>query len=322
MYNNKIKSRFISEQYADTPRLAKVAKTLFATLSKYENEWQNDACTVSAEALSSALAEMKPRGIFTNSSDPRKTVLVQYVKWCLENNIPDANPEAVNIATPPVKKEVIEQCLFKSPKELSGFLDDAFDDEDKNSLDLTLRGMCWLAYMGFSETDALKVCPEHINFEAKIVTYNGESYPLYPQSIKCISKCVQLKSFTIVRRLYQTEEPRIDGNTILRGIVESSTTVQKMRHSMSRKITKAMNDGMIDRRVNYNQVWISGLFYRAYQSELTPEEYFERIVKKQMMGVDYKLGRGATINTIKNRHINKYLNSYGIWLSSVIFEKP
>ena len=87
MYNEELKTRFIRD-YTGSLNTANVATTIFNAFEKYEQEWNADLCTKSAEELQPAVDEVV--GLRTKSKWMTLIILKEYVKWCIAMQVPGA----------------------------------------------------------------------------------------------------------------------------------------------------------------------------------------------------------------------------------------
>ena len=87
MYNENLKTGFI-RQYTKSINTAEVCRQTFNSMQPFEEQWDADLCTRSAEDLHPALEKMV--GFRVKSKYMRLIILKDYVKWCMACGVPGA----------------------------------------------------------------------------------------------------------------------------------------------------------------------------------------------------------------------------------------
>ena len=73
--------------------------------------------------------------------------------------------------------------------------------------------------------------------------------------------------------------------------------------------------GHTDLKLSYYRVWISGVFFRAFENEqMGIEPDFSTVVSQQVEGKTYKLDSGRNTQDAKKRQlVHDYLEDYQRW---------
>lgn len=310
MFNEEVKSRFL-ESYTESITMAQNCSYLFEACEKYESEWGADLCTMDKDSLQEMVDSLAGMRVHTNQV--QIGFLKDYVKWCIENDIPGACDGMLKIQE--VGLDGIRKHMVSSPLHLQMYLDEVCLSEDKRSVDNTYRCFYWLAYAGMLEADILNMRVRDVDLENMVVRCDGINYPIYREALQSVKNCVKLNMFTQYHTLFQRDVPRIDGDLLLRG-VKSNPTPVKMRTKLSRLSKEKLANGDTKLQLSYLRVWLSGVFYRAYERERLGIEISFRDVAIQFTraktngDIDTS---DAKVQKAIGRTANMYLNDYKRW---------
>jgi len=272
MYNQEQKLAFI-EECAKTESGKKRCREVFEVFSKYEERWSADLSTRDAKELSAILKDMA--GIRGKSQYNYVSFVRKYLRWCGY----EGTAKEISIDT----TENVTAALVKDPKQFQECLDQMFEPENKQRVDLIYRCYLWLGYMGIQEGDTLSITTDDVDLDRNIVTVGEEEFMIPQQAARVFESCATLTQFKYhhPRNVNEeTDRDRVPGKLLLRGYRTSqdeSINIFGFRVYVS-KATKAHN---MDVSLSYFRAWLSGLFYRAYQKELAGEEVSFRDVKFQ-----------------------------------------
>ena len=313
MYNEELKIKFV-RSYTTSVSMAKLCETIFNKVGQYEERWGEDVCTRTADELQPMIDNIV--GFRSRSKWSTLIVLKDYVKWCLGTNVPNACDGMLKINT--VGLDNVRTQMVSIPKHLQRYLDEIYDPESDQSTDNIYRCFFWLAYSGMKETDILEVKCSEVDFASLTVRHNGEEYEIYREAISAFKNCAELNSFVYNHPLYSASrtvwKPRAEGDTLVRGI-RSTSSLNAMRMTLSRKAKEALDNGKTTQRLSYYRVYLSGLFYRMYEREKSGETVdFTADALKFMEGREYQFDKGCKNEAIKKREIAKdYLEDYQRW---------
>lgn len=310
MYNEELKVRFIKD-YTNSINTANVATVIFNAFEKYEEVWQADLCTQSAEALQTAVDEAV--GIRAKSKWMTLIILKEYVKWCMAMKVPGACDGMLHIET--VGLDKIRRQMVSSPLHLQKYLDTLFDPESEETMDNLYRCYFWMAYGGIDEEDTISIKTEDVDFKEMVIRYKDTRVPIYREALPAFQNAVSLGSFLYKNANYKKpiRRDRLSGDTIMRGI-KATTKTFTMRTTLSKRNIKAIKEGKTDMQLSFYRVRMSGLFYRVYERERAgiPIDFSEAAVHA-MEGKTYSLTGRVKIEHKQNRIERDYMEDYQRW---------
>lgn len=130
MYNTETKTRFITEFSTNTGR-RNAAVSMFNALEHYEVKWDADVCTRSKDELQPVVSEIV--GFRANSKKLRLTILKEYVRWCIKQDIPGACDGLLQIEELGLEK--LKRQMVANPKHLQRYLNCICDKESEETVD-------------------------------------------------------------------------------------------------------------------------------------------------------------------------------------------
>lgn len=321
MFNSELKQKFIEHVSAMGKSRETSTKYIFTALEPFENEWQADVCTRSAEELSDALGEIA--GFRKQSKRTRMSILREYCKWCLENNVPGACEGILNVKDDEIGLNKLRRQMVANPRHLQQFLDSFLEKEEECNMDCVYRAYFWLAFSGVREEELSLLQASNLDFINMVIRVNGNEYPIYRESIPSLKRCAEEKEFklkhpNIITPVYRK---RVDGDWLLRntrGEDSSSTSTKLIRIEISRKLKNSKNKygGEIrELRLSYYRARLSGIFYRKYEEERAGIEVdFGDIVAEDTKGKVYNLSSGRNRIEAKYRQLARdYMTDYTRW---------
>ena len=318
MYNIEQKDRFV-KQYTMRISIRDACFSVFNAFEPFETEWGADLCTRDAETLQPIVDEMI--GLRAKSQQLRLTILQEYVKWCLKTGVQGACDGMLRVET--VSLEKMKRQTVKNPKHLQRYLDEICDAESEQTADNTLRCYYWLAYSGMREEDIFSVKDSDVDFAEMLVHFNGKDYPIYREAIKALRNCATLSRFVYRHPNYGGDKTvyrdRADGRLLVRGI-RAVPSVASMRVELSRRSKRCIESGRTSMQLSYYRVWLSGRFYRLYETELAGGTVdFTELAAEHMEGRTYKLESGRNTPMAKQRKLAaEYAIDYNRWKATLI----
>ena len=310
MYNEELKVRFIKD-YTNSINTANVATVIFNAFEKYEEVWQADLCTQSAETLQTAVDEAV--GIRAKSKWMTLIILKEYVKWCMAMKVPGACDGMLHIET--VGLDKIRRQMVSSPLHLQKYLDTLFDPESEETMDNLYRCYFWMAYGGIDEEDTISIKTEDVDFKEMVIRYKDTRVPIYREALPAFRNAVSLGSFLYKNANYKKpiRRDRLSGDTIMRGI-KATTKTFTMRTTLSKRNIKAIKEGKTDMQLSFYRVRMSGLFYRVYERERAGISIdFSEAAVHAMEGKTYSLTGRIKIEHKQNRIERDYMEDYQRW---------
>lgn len=310
MYNAEMKTRFIRE-YTGSLNTANVAQRVFNALEKYEEAWNADLCTRSAEELQPAVDEIV--GLRTKSKWMILTILKEYTKWCIAMGAPGACDGMLKVRS--IGLEKVRHQMVSGPRHLQKFLDEMLDSENEETIDNIYRCYFWMAYGGIDEEETILVRKDQVDFDHMIIEYKDTSAPIYREAIPAFKNVVSLDSFCYKHPHYNQiiRRDRVPGDTLMRGI-RATTKTFTMRTTLSKRNIKAVEEGITDMRLSFYRVRMSGLFYRVYEMERAgfPVSFSDATLR-EMKGKNYTLQEHEKIKHRQNRIERDYMEDYQRW---------
>lgn len=314
MYNEDQKLDFIRYKYRLDSSSARLAVATFETCAPFEKEWGADICTKSAKDIEPVANKLV--GMRSKSKWPRYNILKSYVQWCKAIGVPDVCDGIFYVKFDELSK--LRTQMVRNPAHLQGYLNEIFEPENENTVDNTYRCYYWMAYGGIDEEDILRITVSDIDFSEKIIKYRDTAVEIYRQAWPAFDKAIHLTEFQWRARVGKDGNSlirkRADGDVIVRGIA-GIPNQNVMRATLSRRAKQCSEAGLTDMRLSYARVWMSGLFYRMYQEELsTGIVDFSDVARQFMNGKTYNLEKDRGTLEDKRRKVQKnYTDDYQRW---------
>lgn len=210
--------------------------------------------------------------------------------------------------------------MVKSPTHLKIYLDDVFLSKGREATEAEViyKAYCWLVYMGILDDDLHDLTAENVNLDEMAVYVNGLKYMIYTDAYSSIKACVEEEVFEYVHPKYRSIIQRYPEGTevkrLLRGVKGEATT-QSLKNKFSNLAEQALKEGRTSIRLNYQSIRSSGLFYRAYESELSSYNadvnFFDAVW--QEFGEKFKDDDEKSRMTKITRNERLYMESYVQW---------
>lgn len=313
MYNEELKTRFIRE-YTKSISMADACVRAFDAMEPYEDEWGVDFCTKSEADLAPVIEKLV--GFRVRSRWQRIIIFQKYVKWCIVNKVNGACDGMLKVDNVGLGK--VRTQMIANPTQLQVYLDVICDPESEQTTDNVYRCFYWMSYSGMSEDEILAARITDVDFENMIIRSGHNEYEIYRESLPAFKNVVTLTEFVYKHPNYPPDKivkrNRVPGSTLIRGI-RSTISAPAIRVELSRRSKDAVDEGLTDKQLSHNRVWLSGLFYRMHQRELAgiPVD-FSGEASRFMEGKTYKLDTGRNTQEAKKRAIvNDYLQDYERW---------
>lgn len=307
MYNEELKTKFI-RNYTQSPATAKHAGVIFNAVEPYEQIWGADLCTKSTEELQPIVDSMV--GLRYNSRWMTISILKEYTRWCCAHKVPGAQDGMAGVEV--VGIDAVRKRMVASPLHLQKFLDEVFDPESDETIDIIYRCFYWMAYAGIDEEDTFLITVDDVDFTSMSIRYKGMNVPIYREALPAFRNAVGLTSFAYKHPNYSKviRRDRVSGVTIMRGI-KTTALLSTIRSTLSTRVSKAIADGKTEQQLSFYRVWISGLFYRMYERERAGFPVnFSEAATRYMVGKTYK---NRTEQAQRNLLARDYLIDYQRW---------
>ncbi len=310
MYNEELKTKFI-RSYTQSIHTANVATTIFTVMSVYEEGWQADLCTKSAEELQPVIDEIM--ALRSRSQWMAMTILKEYVKWCILMKVPGACKGMLNITA--VGLDKVRRQMVSSPLHLQRYLDSLFDREQEETVDNIYRCYYWMAFGGIKEEDTLLIKASDVDFSEMCVRYKNTDIPIYREALPAFHNTAELTSFLYKHPHYTKpiRRNRIEGDILMRGI-KANTKILTIRAVLSKRSKFAVEQRKTDLQLSFYRVWMSGLFYRMYERERAgiPVDFSEAAANF-MEGKTYHVTGRIKVKHKQNQKERDYMEDYQRW---------
>lgn len=311
MFNESLKSKFI-KYYTDSVKTRALCESLFNSLEKYENNWNADICTKSQSEVEPVIEELV--SFRSKYKATRLVILRNYAKYCISLRIPGACNGILQVN--PSGLDKMKRYMVSNPLMLQMYLNILYEPESEETTNNIYRCFYWLAYAGIDEDDILNIKCSDIDFDNMLVRYNGFNYPIYRESIPAFRNCALLTQFRYINPNHATVKyiDRVSGDQLLKGI-KSVQDIKTIRVSLSRTSKQKKDEGKTNLRLSYNRVYLSGVFYRKYETEMAgiPVDFVDEAAKF-IAGKTYKFDSCRKSTNQKLREISQsYYEDYQRW---------
>lgn len=268
MYNPKLKKKFMKYYTvlnSDSPTMLQRAQQAMERIAKYEESWNEDICVhKNIDDLQEVFDNFS--GNSSSYSNGQLSPLREYCKWCFAIGEAKTKPEFLNI-----KKRTPHKMTMNtvgSPLELQMHLNKCFDPDTKENIHIVYRSYFWLAFIGFTQSEAFKITIDEVDLENLVIIHGDLKLPIYKEGFPTLKKCKELTEFIIENANYkkgERRESRMPGNLLLRGCKQNPG--KHLNTECSRNQIGKASDDETDVRLNYKTVWHSGIFYWMLQQE-------------------------------------------------------
>ena len=316
MYNTEQKSKFVKENITAVT-MREYVLWFFNAFEPYEEQWGSDMCTRSSAEIEEVFKKMT--GFRAKTKYRPLTTLKMYIKWCIQNNVPNTNSDLLNYDNDGIDK--MRHTTVRNPRHLQLFLDALCEPEENQTIDNNLRTYCWLAYSGMKSEDVFEVRSSNVDFDKMQISFNGRFYPIYVEALPAIRNCVTLRSYIYPHGNYTelSRQDRQPGDILLRGI-KATQNPDTMRVLLANRKREAMKAGKTDLDLSYKKIWFSGIFYQMYQMEQggAPVD-FSGIIDFWRDGKPYKLDSGKNTQESRIRQVSGfYKEDYERWKQTLL----
>lgn len=314
MFNEETKQRFLNE-FTSKESVRRNYATALKAISVYEEKWNADFCTKSAEELQPVFEALC--GGSVRSVVARRKIYVNYVRWCLDNGIPGACDGAMHTEVK-VSQSYYESTMIGSPLHLQRFLNSVYTPEEFGYMDMIDRCMFWLLYCGVEFDDLMNLRKSDVDFNDLTVNVDGMKIRLYAESLPsvrfaCTATELRFPSDKSGRRKSVVTIERSNSEWILSRTVKE----EKHKHSLANRFTNQIEDLRkigrdIQRTPTFTTVWRSGVFYREFQRETAGlptslPEIAQRYAEKREMR------SSSNLKESKTNYLKTLRRDYRIW---------
>lgn len=315
MYNENQKRAFIESHTNSDKTMAKIVQ-IFSWFEPYEEDWGLDLSQQSAEKLQPVVNELT--GVRSKSTELILIILKEYVKWCGRSGY-EVSKGIFDVRINTIDK--IQNQMVASPLHLKAKLDEFFEPVDEETIDITYRVFLWMAFAGLDDKDAIRVTADCVDLKNLRINFEGHSYEIYKECIQDFEKSCNLTDFQYKHPNYITRRDRAGGNLIMRGIRTPTVDLKTIRPVINKKFSvgdTGETSGRQKSRISYKRIYLSGIFYRAYERERAGlpvdfSEFVARSIERKEKTKKYTVTKTRTLATIANTIEREYLADYEKW---------
>ena len=319
MFNPDTKEKFL--QTIKSESTYKMARYTLESISKYEESANKDLIYFTHDEIDRMVtAEF---GGTTASRMSRVGYMRMYFSWAKSIGLND-NMHSLNGISMGIGADAIIDKYVYSPRHLNEYLDAVFDPVEKETADLILRGLFWLAFCDVPYKYAESIKKSNVDLADCSIRVGGSYYPIFAESVDVFSKLISLDSFRFFHPLYTTKETwreRADSEYLFRGLKRKdnkSRTDGARHHSIASDATKklkaAVKKGIISDSITYETVRRSGTFYKMYLREQSGIEVnFEAAAMKDVDAEKVKAMSKKQLSNYISRKKRLLSNDYRAW---------
>ena len=314
MFNAELKNKYLSgcKSKVNPERLFKKSRD-------YETAANLDLCQLDVETVNKLISYNSGYNIKTART--LISALRRYCLWCKEQGI-DVNPDLLSIKN--VDQTIgVKRSMVSSPSRLKSIMDYIFSRPDEQTDECLLKCFLWCAFFGVPTESVDFVCEvlkTDLDIEKGIIVVDNCSYEMYEESIPDFFNLKNLNAFAFRHPTYKSVvyRKRIQSDYLFRGLESGkSKTGHINAGTMISKIGSITRGG--ERTLRYSDIYLSGIFYRAFQLEtegFTPD--FTKYIQSRFGDVDLsRLPRNSNLNSQRRISAQNWyrdlLTNYEVW---------
>ena len=270
MFNAELKDRFLETFQSEAER--RNFQTLFRQTEETERILGRDLWGWTQDEVEEFIMGLNVR----HTAALRKSAFIRtYLRWCADANGGNVEGEVLELKRVSVRATPENNRLFADPQDLQEFMDSVFEPEEMCRVDNIYRALFWMGFSGIHSKDVLSVRMNDYHRETQEIVLNGQSYPLYAQSIASLDNCLILDKFSrascVGGKAFEVQLPRMEGDEILRPVAQrNATNKPELRRFMQRAndLIQKKAGGEKYRSIRYSDLYVSGIFCRMHEIEL------------------------------------------------------
>lgn len=307
MYNSGHKTKFISTIMSGTNR--QIAEKIFIKTEAAESELNKDLYLFSDDEIRSIISEILPARKEGQTS--RIKILFDYFDFSrLVTGLVIPEHDLLKYDS---LNEKFAATMVDGPDGLARYLESVFPSGEGNRIDCIYKCYCWLAFMGVNEEDALDIKVSDVELDYLDVLYKGAALPIYREAYMDFRRAVTSTEFVTFHPLYPDKpniRQRIPGDGLLRG-VKAVPNTSTFRSTLTHRGQEAFNSGKTDKKLSYQRIRLSGLYYETFMLErrgVVPDFRSEAETEILRKGKEYN-----RLNDYIRQSAKRYLDDYYRW---------
>lgn len=262
MYNEDVKATYLS-----CCKNKRNTILLFKKSERYEREAKTDLCKLSSETVKGIIANHYGNSI--KSARSAVSVLKGYCRWCKDQGF-DINYELLSIKD--VDQSIsTKKAMVSSPGRLQSILDIIFSKPEEETDECLMKCYLWCAFFGVPAEESkyiFETLKTDLDLDNLIITVADHRYEMYEESAPDFYNLKTLDTFAFSHPTYKKiiRRKRLSSDYLFRGVESGKNKIGHVtQSSIISRIGKKMRGK--NRSLRYYDIYLSGVFYRAYQLE-------------------------------------------------------
>ena len=184
-----------------------------------------------------------------------------YCKWCIRNKLCDSNV-LTEVRIPELHE--LRLSLLSSASDLHFALNEIFEDERKNTVDVIGRALMWVLYSGVELETAVELTAENVDLKNREIHVNGKTYKYSKHAAYSIRAAATLDELIYQNNVYTTVRPRGAGDKLFRAFTDEYSP-SFVRYAYLKKLERAHRSEKTIRELSSGNIWRSGICDMLYQ---------------------------------------------------------
>lgn len=260
MYNETKKQEYLnSAKFAHRTR--NLIADIFNKLESYEQTAGKDISEFSAKELNSVLYD----GFLISKQstyDNILSIINRYKEWVGAPTLKDSEELDGTL--------MLRKTMVSSPVHLRTVLDQGFLTADFETIDVIIRAMYWLLFMGLTPKQIVSVTKDDVDFNTMTVNCDGEIFLIEALAVESLRFACESEYIILDNPAYNeaVKRPRAEGSEILRCYTPLNGSLSNLR----RRAYEIFQSREMQNPPVFSNIWYSGIFYRKFLAEMMGDE--------------------------------------------------
>lgn len=282
MYNEQRKTDFLTGMNRSN-KFKGCTYTLFKTSEPFEAEWGCDLTERPKDDIQKIINKLP----ISNYEMSRLyiSILRRYIAWSKDRGY-EVHSTLVGTDFDYTKSDLDAAGFVASPLHLEHMMDELvyvdpydptvvkprFAPVEDGTVDILRRTFLWLAFCGIDSDDVFNIKTSDVDFIGMVIRHGRRIYEIYREAVPALHAAVTRTTFVNIHEnpYYKIEKPRVDSDALMRGCVGKHVGIRGFTTVIHRKfdlVPVERETNAVERRVSYQRVYLSGIFYRWYECE-------------------------------------------------------
>lgn len=233
---------------------------VFRAAAPVEQELDTDCCRFPAERAKQLIRE-----VFLPTTTHWRLMLAyyNYCRWCMRQKYCNGNVVALSMIT---EIHDIRTSMIASASDLHFALNEIFEDERKNTVDVIGRALMWVLYSGVELETAVELTAENVDLKKREIHVNGKTYKYSKHAAYSIRAAATLDELVYQNNVYTTVRPRGAGDKLFRAFTDDYSP-SFVRYAYLKKLERAYRSEKTIRDLSSGTIWRSGICDLIYQDQ-------------------------------------------------------